>query len=143
MSIIFEGRDIKNHILNIKAENFDRLDFRRMGLQSIDLSPLKDWKFSNQVKILLLRENFLQQIDLSPLASCTNLQNLALDKNSLSKIDLSPLANCKNLYKLYLYHNYLKEVDLSPLKQLRKLAVIFFAWKSFNGNRFSTTTFKY
>jgi Leucine-rich repeat (LRR) protein len=124
-SIIFKGIDIKNRARNIKVEIFDRIDFTRLGLQSIDLSPLKEWEFSNRVRIILLRENYLSKIDLDPLSSCTNLHNLALDKNSLSTIDLSPLTSCKRLYKLYLYHNNLSEIDLKPLKNLKDLSVLF------------------
>jgi Leucine-rich repeat (LRR) protein len=124
-SIIFKGIDIKNRERTIEVTDVNRIDLTKLGLQSIDLSPLSNWEFSKQVEILLLRENFLTEIDLSPLSNCPNLQNLALDKNQLSTIDLSPLANCKRLYKLYLYHNNLSVVDLSPLTPLNELAVLF------------------
>ncbi len=57
-SIIFEGIDIKNRTRTIEIESHDRIDLTRLGLQSIDLSPLKEWEFSDKVRIFLLRENF-------------------------------------------------------------------------------------
>ena len=59
-------------------------------------------------------------VDVSPLASFTNLTELLLWDNQIA--DVSPLANLINLTKLYLSYNQI--ADVAPLANLTKLRVL-------------------
>ncbi len=72
-------------------------------------------EFEDDVIQIDLGKKGISTINLTPLASCTNLQKLWLDENQLLSIDLTSLASCSNLQELYLYTNQLKSIDLTPL----------------------------
>jgi len=71
--------------------------------------------YSATLKGLSINYNPLTSIDLSPLASCTNLDKFVLNNNQLTSIDLLPLTPCINLYWLLLDHNQFTSIDLSPV----------------------------
>ena len=87
-------------------------------LQEIDLSPLA---VCQELESLLLKRNQLLSIDLSPLSQCKNFKHLNLTDNPLLKIDLNPLADCKLLANLDLRKCRLSSIDLSPLTNCRFL----------------------
>jgi len=73
-------------------------------------------------------------IDLSPLASCTNLEKLYIDDNNLTSIDLSPIASCENLNTLNIsYNQQLDSLNLTPLSSCPNLMDLDLSY-----NRFST-----
>jgi len=98
-------------------------------LNSIDLSPLGNNDVLSQ---LYFENNKLNSIDLSPLASCSKLKYLSLTSNELQSIDLSPLKACRNLEKLSLAHNRLRSIDLSPLENLTSLSYIELKYNEFD-----------
>lgn len=122
---MFTGIDRNNREITFTPNSRERIDLRQLGLVSLDLAPLKEWEYTNRIRFLILRENYLNEIDLRPLKYFTDLEVIALDRNSIRKIDLSPLKHCKRLNKLYLYHNFLTKIDLKPLENLESLAGIF------------------
>ncbi len=95
-----------------------RVDVSSNWLVEVDLSPLAS---CTDLEYLSLASNRLEEIDLSPLQNCKHLRNLDLSHNNLTKIDLTPLAECKNLRYLYLQENKFKEVNIAPLLGLEQL----------------------
>ncbi|MCK5834072.1 leucine-rich repeat protein, partial [bacterium] len=107
------------------------LDVSNNQLYIIDLSPLAS---CTNLRLLNLRNNGLSiGIDLSPLASCANLEEIDLCCNELTSIGLSPLASCTNLKALALFSNKLTSIDLSPLTSCESLRRL-----DLNGNRLNT-----
>lgn len=82
----------------IWCENLECLCLRNNALAEIDLSALE--KAGNKLKSLRLNHNRLQEMDLNPLSSCPNLEEVNLENNRLKRIDLSPLFQCANLKEL-------------------------------------------
>ena len=65
---------------------------------------------------LLIKDERLVSIDLSPLVNCEKLTHIELDNNQLTAIDLSPLSEIDSLTQLWLGNNNLSSIDLSPLR---------------------------
>lgn len=83
----------------------------------IELPKLKKLK-----KLVLAgsKSNPLPILDLSGIASLTNLEFLSITNGSVS--DISPLAELKKLRQLYLYGNNIS--DITPLSSLKQLKVL-------------------
>jgi len=82
----------------------------------VDVSPLKT--------LINLQELYLsgnEIVDVSPLKTLTNLQKLWLQNNKIA--DISPLSTLTNLQTLYLSYN--KIVDVSPLSTLTNLQTLY------------------
>jgi len=94
------------------AQDATKIDLDGNQLQSIDLTPLAS---CTELQILFLSDNQLQNIDLTPLSSCTSLEKLHLSDNKLQSIDLAPLASCTKLWLIKIISNKLKSIDLTPL----------------------------
>ncbi len=95
-----------------------RLDISCNYLQTVDLSPLAECQ---NLKYLDLSENVIDTIDLTPLRSCKRLETLDLSYNSLEDVNLTPLIECEKLRYLYLHRNKLDTINIAPLNHLRKI----------------------
>jgi hypothetical protein len=82
--------------------------------------------------MLLLNDNKLMKIDLSPLSNCTELTNLLLGFNKIMSIDLSHLSSCVNLKEIHLSSNKISKLDLSILSHFKKLDILRFGSNSFS-----------
>ena len=89
----------------------------RLGITAIDLSPLKN----SELEEINLYYNELTEIDLTPLASCENFENLHLLNNKLQSIDLAPFEGHKTLSRIKLSDNCLDQIDLTPLATCENL----------------------
>lgn len=72
-----------------------RIDLSRRGISKVDLSM-----FSEHSKMIALdlSDNDLYSIDLSPLSSCKNIEQIRLDQNSrMEQVDLTPLVFSSHL----------------------------------------------
>ena len=67
-------------------------------------------KYEDDVTRIDLSSRGLVEIDLEPISTCTNLQQLLLHKNELQSIDLRPLAVCTTLRSLNLRDNRIQFV---------------------------------
>lgn len=94
----------------IWCENLESLCLRNNSLNEIDLSPLE--KCGKNLKIINLSHNRIQELDLEPLSSCPNLLEIKLNENRLKRIDLSPLFQCANLTELGLDKDVSLTADL-------------------------------
>ncbi|MFW9786171.1 MAG: leucine-rich repeat domain-containing protein [Candidatus Thorarchaeota archaeon] len=103
-------------------KDVERIDLRQNDIDNIDLTPLKS---CTNLRELFLSENYLQSIDLTPLSSCINFCNLHLDSNQLQSIDLIPLSSCANLQQLILSKNKLKSIDLTPLTSCAGILLLY------------------
>ncbi len=94
---------------------------RRLGIpdyhQIVDLSPL-----ASLTNLVSLEVPGNQIVDVSPLASLTRLERLNLRSNEI--VDVSPLASLTRLEELWLGGNEI--VDVSPLASLNRLDPV--AW---------------
>ncbi len=81
-------------------------------------------EFEDNVTMINLELRRMIDIDLSPLASCINLQRVSLHGNQLQSVDLTPFASCSNLQELGLSGNHLKTIDLSPLATCTSLRAV-------------------
>jgi hypothetical protein len=70
--------------------------------------------------------NQIQNIDLSPLSSCSSLQELDLGGNQLPSIKLGPLKKCVKLQFLDLRDTQLRIVNVTPLFECSSLDSLFF-----------------
>jgi len=114
MSIKQTYTTTNNEVKYVLLENdIEKIDISNKMIKLIDLSPLRSCTCLQE---LILRENQLQTIDLSSLAPCATLQNLDLSSNQLQSIDLSPLSSCASLQSLALDRNELQSIDLAPLE---------------------------
>ena len=91
------------------------------NLADIDLSPLAS---CTNLKLLYLDDNTIFNIDLTPLATCVNLERLELEFNALLGIDLAPLTSCINLEALQFDFNFLEYIDLTPLESCINLETL-------------------
>lgn len=98
--------------------NIVRLDISCNYLNNVDLSPLADCQ---TLKYLDLSENAIQCIDLSPLKSCDKLETLDLSYNRIQDISLTPLVDCKSLRYVYLHRNKLDTINIAPLTHLKRI----------------------
>ncbi|OLS31394.1 MAG: hypothetical protein ThorAB25_03200 [Candidatus Thorarchaeota archaeon AB_25] len=95
-----------------------RIDISSNWLTEVDLRPLQS---CTDLEYLSLAVNKLDWIDLTPLQNCKRLRHLDLSHNKLKDIDLSPLAGCENLVYLYLQENKFSQVNIAPLFGLKQL----------------------
>ncbi len=95
-----------------------RIDISSNWLEHVDLSPLAACE---NLEYLSLAVNKLKTIDLNPLQNCKKLRHLDLFHNKFTDIDLTPLAGCENLVYLYLQENMFTKVNIAPLFQLEHL----------------------
>jgi hypothetical protein len=95
-----------------------RLDISSNWLVDLDLNPLVS---CTDLEYLSLAVNKLTDIDLTPLQNLKHLRHLDISHNRLTDIDLTPLAGCKNLVYLYMQENQFSQVNIAPLIQLEQL----------------------
>ena len=107
-----------------------KIDLSRKRIASIDLTPLSS---CTSLQNLFLGGNQLTSLDLTPLATCINLRVLDLGSNQLQSVDLTPLNSCSNLQQLHLGFNQLKTIDLTPLSSCQNLQILYL-----RGNQFQT-----
>ncbi|MHA1938757.1 MAG: leucine-rich repeat domain-containing protein, partial [Candidatus Thorarchaeota archaeon] len=91
-----------------------------MSIEDVDLSQLR----GVDLETLSLYSNYIERIDLAPLAKCRRIRVLRLSINCLHSLDLNPLAECSNLNVLDIGPNELETIDLSPLASLSELKVL-------------------
>ncbi|MFW9808041.1 MAG: leucine-rich repeat domain-containing protein [Candidatus Thorarchaeota archaeon] len=102
----------------VHISDTEHIILRDQDIEWIDISPLKSCK---DLRELELHKNDFESIDLSPLSSCTQLEYLSLSTNRLTEIDLTPLASCTSLIELVIHRNSLRSIDLSPLSSCHNL----------------------
>lgn len=103
---------------------------------SIDLSILSNRQNIKKLKLYLFNS---EELDLSPLSSLTNLEELSIESRrirdttyyqpnptnkelyTLREIDLSPLSGMLSLKRLSISRTELREIDLSPLSSCNSL----------------------
>lgn len=95
-----------------------RIDISSNWLTEVDLSPLES---CTGLEYLSLAVNKLTKVDLTPLQNLKRLRHLDLSHNKLTDIDLTPLAGCKDLVYLYMQENEFTQVNIAPLLQLEQL----------------------
>ncbi|MHA2345092.1 MAG: hypothetical protein ACXACP_00095, partial [Candidatus Hodarchaeales archaeon] len=71
------------------------------------------------ISTLLIDQNQLKYIDLSPLKDCPDLEILSVENNNLEAISLEFLSPSSQLWSLGLSGNPIKSIDITPLIQLR------------------------
>ncbi|MBN2542607.1 hypothetical protein JXI42_07040 [bacterium] len=76
------------------------------------LSGIEDFP---TVEYVLISNNALTSLDLTPLTSCPNLITLGIYYNTLNSINFSPLANCTELETLWVSDVPITSIDLSFL----------------------------
>ncbi len=84
-----------------------------------DLRPLANLTALKRLYLWDLSPN-TSTLDLRPLASLINLEEISLENNKVS--DISPLAVLKKLSELHLTNNQIK--DISPLAELTELRIL-------------------
>ena len=95
------------------------INLSRNHIQTIDLTPLSTCL---NLEELHLEYNKIKHVDLNPLESCNHLRIIDISNNEpLNKIDLSPLSKCKSLQSLYLNDNSITEFDFTPLTTCQEL----------------------
>ncbi len=104
------------------GEDSFEIDLRGLKITSIDLMPLSTCTNLQQVKI---GDNLLDTVDLSFVESCRKLESLWMNDNKLREINLSPLRSCPDLGKLSLANNLLESVDLTPLGACKNFRILF------------------
>lgn len=92
------------------------------------LSDISFVSYMPNLKVVILGDSYVS--DLTPLASCQNLQWLEL-VNCNHVTDLSPLANCTELRGLNISYTFSID-DLSPLYGLQKLERLFMGRHGFD-----------
>ncbi|MFW9793832.1 MAG: leucine-rich repeat domain-containing protein [Candidatus Thorarchaeota archaeon] len=97
-----------------------RIDMSSNWLTKVNLTPIASCA---DLDYLSIAGNALKSIDLSPLESCNSLRILDLSHNLLEDIDLTPLSMCESLTYLYLQENMFEKVNIAPLLQLKKLKI--------------------
>ena len=112
----------------INSEHLRNVVLENNALTSIDLSPMASCDFDPKYvhTEIKLRGNQLSTIELHPLARLEQLRELDLTNNTLNHIDLSPLATCSGLMYIRLSGNPLEEIDVSPLFRLKHLREVTF-----------------
>ncbi|MBN2542179.1 hypothetical protein JXI42_04880 [bacterium] len=113
--MVSEQRVIRNETGSVIG-----LNLSRNGISDPNCRKITDI-YHATLEILYLHYNHLNSIDLSPLAKCVNLKQLALCNNELTLLNLTPLAFCKKLERLYLGSNRLSSINLSPLIECKNL----------------------
>ena len=131
---------IRNHMMTEldltpleSCDKIEKLTIERTNIKNIDLSFLE----GKQIKLLNIRYNRFEDIDLSSLKSCHQLNSLSVGTNNLTEIDLEPLKNLKNLKKVNLAANRISEIDLELLRNLPLLDLLFHSFKVFKEIDFS------
>jgi len=85
---------------------------------------VEEVKFDDNVTSIDLSIHSIESIDLSPLKSCTSLQELDLSNNTLNCINFSPLKSCTSFKHLFLMENPNEETDFTPLKSCTNLEIL-------------------
>jgi len=80
---------------------------------------------SASLETLIIFNNPLEAIDLSPLETCTNMRILWIYSNEIKTINLSPIEFCISLKDVRLNHNDLCAIDIQPLWDLPMLDVLY------------------
>lgn len=98
---------------------FTRRDGYRLGTYNVDIEE----------GVITIPQLNAREFDLSSLSSLTELKELVIDHNPFEKLDLSPLATCQNLESLIIKGSgdadlVLRDLDLSPLKHCKSLRVL-------------------
>jgi len=91
-------------------------------LTSIDLSPLST---CTRLEELDLMATSLTSVDISPLAECTNLWILSFWDSELESIDLTPLSSCIYMEKLFRCANELTSIDLVPILEFEHIRLLY------------------
>lgn len=94
------------------------IDLTGRHIEHIDLNPVSS---CYDLEELRLYRNRLKNIDLVPLSRCTRLQEFDLSYNKLQSVDLQPLDSCTQLRQLSLENNLLDSIDLSGLGRCARL----------------------
>ncbi|MGD9397863.1 MAG: leucine-rich repeat domain-containing protein, partial [Candidatus Thorarchaeota archaeon] len=115
-SVFFERKSNLEWVEEI--ENPVRIDISSNWLTNVDLQPLES---CTELEYLSLAVNKLESVDLTPLQNLKKLRHLDLSHNRLKSIDFTPIAGCENLVYLYLQENKLSEVNIAPLFGLKQL----------------------
>ncbi len=102
--------------------SIEKFRINNTNLREIDLEFLR----AQPVYNITIDMNMIEEIDLSPIAFCTQLVHLSIGFNNIRKINLEPLKYLKNLRHLFLWGNQYTEIDLSSLKELSNLETLSF-----------------
>ena len=84
-----------------------------------DLRPLANLTALRRLYLWDISSN-TPTLDLSPLASLINLEEISLENSKVS--DISPLSKLKKLSELHLSNNQIK--DISPLAEMKELRIL-------------------
>ncbi|MFW9933828.1 MAG: hypothetical protein ACFFDR_14420 [Candidatus Thorarchaeota archaeon] len=126
MSILrYETQEGKQEEFQIES-NATTVRLIDMRISRIDLSPLESHQ---DLQELNLSMNKLETIDLSPLKSCTSIEKLNLQNNSFKTVDLSHFSGFTSFKYLDLTGNKIEVFDITPLVSCPKLE--FFALDPF------------
>jgi uncharacterized membrane protein len=101
--LLQEAKSIKMHILQVKLNNFNQIDF----------SQLKDFK---NLKILHIGQTNLQDGDLDEFLGLLQLEQLNIFSTAISDVGLMKLADFPRLKVLYLWDTRVSEKGLKELK---------------------------
>ncbi len=97
-----------------------RIDLSTRAIQNVDLSSLSNCQ---NIELLDLSDNQLREVELSSLTESQSLSILRLQANRLETIDLWPLLRCKNLRVVNLSENRLTDVDVTPVVGVELLSI--------------------
>jgi Leucine-rich repeat (LRR) protein len=109
------------------CSELEELSLLIIKLENIDLAPLSTCALLRKVEISSavrppgIFHSHLHEIDLSPLSSISNLEELTVSLNRVRFLDLAPISACTKLWSLDLYRNHLQELDLTPLSSCTSL----------------------
>jgi len=112
------------------SETLETLLVSDNNLDSIDLSPVS---ICTNLRTLNLSYNRFTEIDIYYLSYCSRLEKLYINENLFDQISLSDLSFCTNLKTLSLWDNYLTSIDLSPLS-----SCLFFEFLDIGENKLTT-----
>ena len=99
------------------CKEFEYLELVGNKITAVDLEPLSACRKFNALNL----DGELDELDLTPISSCSLLKILTISSRSLKELDLTPLENCSELDFVMIDCPELTKLDITPLFKCSKL----------------------